>query len=264
MKNIIFFTFLIFSKLVISQKLPAEAKAGWTEKIKKEYIDECIKNAGQLYRKKPYLTTKICECSSDKIIKKMTYLESLKFFSSPQEEQTWVIRSIVQSCKDEIEKQETADQIALSNTTKNDTLITFDKSLQIKVPAGFKWNILVRDEAKIFAINQYFLFGKVILQISKFDDGTFKETHSKMIELYSNNTEPKYRLSKIKNKNCPTSKCRTYDLEITVSDILANGKMYFFGKQNTYYNAYFVTTGKPTNEIVEQLQNIIMNSRIQL
>jgi hypothetical protein len=44
---------LMSANLGYSQTLPANAKQGWTEKIRQEQIDDCIKNAVESYKKTP-------------------------------------------------------------------------------------------------------------------------------------------------------------------------------------------------------------------
>jgi hypothetical protein len=44
---------LMSANLGYSQTLPANAKQGWTEKIRQEQIDDYIKNAVESYKKTP-------------------------------------------------------------------------------------------------------------------------------------------------------------------------------------------------------------------
>jgi len=261
MKKIsVFIAVLLIVKLGYSQSLPENAKEGWTLKIRQDNINDCIKNAVETYKKNPELTTKFCECSTDKIIQMMTYKESIDLFASSQQKTEVIIYPIVQSCIKEVQRNETLEQLSNSKLADRDTLVNFENSLKIIVPVGLKWNILDRNCIKFFAINQQLQSGNILLGISKFDNTTFKELHSQMINYYSITVEPKSTISNLSEVNCPTPECANYELEMIINGITAKGKTYFFGKKGTYFNAYFVTTGEISEETVNSLKKIIESS----
>jgi hypothetical protein len=263
MKNITLLILLITAVTSsYAQDMPSEAKEGWTEEIRQEHIDECIKNAVESYKKNPEQTTKFCECTTDKIIAQMSLKESQDIFASSQEQMLAVIKPLIESCQAEVQKQETAEQLQTSQLAEKDTLVNFENVLELNVPAGLKWTVLDRNGIKSFAINQQMNFGNIIIGVLIFDQVSFKEVKSQMIDFYSNNKEPKYTFSNQSENGCPTKDCANYDLEMLITGIPAKGKMYIFGKDNKYFNAYFVTTGEPEAKDVDQLKSIIEASKL--
>lgn len=86
-------------------KIGNSEKTEWTESDRQELIDRCIQQAGQTANKYPSIASEYCECSIDKIMKSMSYMEYVENSEKSTEEQMGELMPLIQSCTDELNRR---------------------------------------------------------------------------------------------------------------------------------------------------------------
>jgi hypothetical protein len=80
-------------------------KTEWAEWDRQELIERCVREAGTTANIYPAITREYCECSIDKIMTTMSYMEYVENSEKPTDEQLSEIMPLIQSCTDELNRR---------------------------------------------------------------------------------------------------------------------------------------------------------------
>ena len=86
-------------------RIGTQEKTEWTESDRQEFIEGCISQAGVTANEYPSIATEYCECSIDRIMESMTYLEYVENSKKTAEEQMRKLMPLIQPCTDELNRQ---------------------------------------------------------------------------------------------------------------------------------------------------------------
>lgn len=76
----------------------------WTSDYKRTLISTCMRDTKETSIKYPKSTRNYCKCSTNEIMKKMTYSDYISNLKRPKKEQFSKIVPIIQSCIDKLQK----------------------------------------------------------------------------------------------------------------------------------------------------------------
>lgn len=96
-----------------TQANPVAGAEVWTDQLKEMLTKQCIENGKKTAEEYPELVNDYCKCATEKITLAMTPEDYTKWMERPREEQTAIIRPIIQTCADIMTKL-----IELTQTTK--------------------------------------------------------------------------------------------------------------------------------------------------